>query len=755
METNFGLHALEGEWHALLPRYLYVAQRLTGLRVLELGCGRGVGTCLLHHLGVEELRAIDSRAGLVDAARLRFPQLGDAFGHMDYSSMSFESGSFDAVVCLGLEPPVSDLSFVEEVKRVLTDKGIFFGVLPDASAYGLDKLLPNLDGISTDLHPGPAGEEPKVLLEKSFSFVSVIDQSPTLGFVFSVGDEQTEKSQEISLPGVQAKESPIAQLVFCAAAPLEIPDVRFRVPMSYRDLSTRLGGTINELYQQIDMLDHRTIAFEGRADDDVQLIDDLEEEVRSQRALSQDQSAQIEELKQQFAEIASVPDLTVDFARLQVELAGRQKEVLDLTADFNRRFQDMIWSLEDRDVYIDSLSARIHEWEVYGEGLRRELEAREFALEAQGQVLTRCQEALKDVGLEETSPSEDAEPKESVSASETAILRALEDEGKLLRERLEEALSARGDAEAAMLRMRDTMRSNHSELASKTAYAQSLENRIVQEENQAKTFASEVGGLYEEVNDLKKSLEKAEAKIWGRLQKLRSGGGGGGGASPGRTVGVLGCMAERLKERLLDAKDGADLVVGPDAYRDLPRLLALSAAPDDDPEAQRLRKKDGLEKMSKGKLKLRMAAIEQAKLLVDCRAAFAERPRVLGSLLRLFDGLHKSKERRSDVEAIDVELALTLIRNLVHPIPSCGDDYEDGKASAGLDALTAGLGDELANGAADVDALAGRATEVAVAEAGRALGVRRASQLGPRVDGITAVSGRRVGEGRRRVHLDA
>ena len=114
-----------------------------------------------------------------------------------------------------------------------------------------------------------------------------------------------------------------------------------------------------------------------------------------------------------------------------------------------------------------------------------------------------------------------------------------------------------------------------------------------------------------------------------------------------------------------------------------------------DPEAQRLRKKDGLEKMSKGKLKLRMAAIQQAKLLVDCRAAFAERPRVLGSLLRLFDGLHKSKERRSDVEAIDVELALTLIRNLVHPIPSCGDDYEDAKASAGLDALTAGLGDEL------------------------------------------------------------
>lgn len=33
-------------------------------------------------------------------------------------------------------------------------------------------------------------------------------------------------------------------------------------------------------------------------------------------------------------------------------------------------------------------------------------------------------------------------------------------------------------------------------------------------------------------------------------------------------------MAERLKARLLDSKRLADLVVGPDAYRDLPRILA-------------------------------------------------------------------------------------------------------------------------------------------------------------------------------------
>ncbi len=46
---------------------------------------------------------------------------------------------------------------------------------------------------------------------------------------------------------------------------------------------------------------------------------------------------------------------------------------------------------------------------------------------------------------------------------------------------------------------------------------------------------------------------------------------------PGVLVGVLGCMAERLKTKLLEEEKLVDLVVGPDAYRDLPTLVTSAS----------------------------------------------------------------------------------------------------------------------------------------------------------------------------------
>ena len=64
--------------------------------------------------------------------------------------------------------------------------------------------------------------------------------------------------------------------------------------------------------------------------------------------------------------------------------------------------------------------------------------------------------------------------------------------------------------------------------------------------------------------------EKAELTIRKRLTEFRR----LKQANPGVLVGVLGCMAERLKAQLLEEEKLVDLVVGPDAYRTLPNLIA-------------------------------------------------------------------------------------------------------------------------------------------------------------------------------------
>jgi tRNA-2-methylthio-N6-dimethylallyladenosine synthase len=64
--------------------------------------------------------------------------------------------------------------------------------------------------------------------------------------------------------------------------------------------------------------------------------------------------------------------------------------------------------------------------------------------------------------------------------------------------------------------------------------------------------------------------DKAEQTVRKRLEKYNA---VKREVNPGMKVGVLGCMAERLKEKFLEEEKIVDMVVGPDAYKDLPNLL--------------------------------------------------------------------------------------------------------------------------------------------------------------------------------------
>ncbi|WP_445381268.1 tRNA (N6-isopentenyl adenosine(37)-C2)-methylthiotransferase MiaB [Robiginitalea sp. IMCC43444] len=63
--------------------------------------------------------------------------------------------------------------------------------------------------------------------------------------------------------------------------------------------------------------------------------------------------------------------------------------------------------------------------------------------------------------------------------------------------------------------------------------------------------------------------EKAELTVRKRLEKFNA----VKREKPNLKVGVLGCMAERLKSQLLEEEQIVDMVVGPDAYKDLPNLV--------------------------------------------------------------------------------------------------------------------------------------------------------------------------------------
>jgi tRNA-2-methylthio-N6-dimethylallyladenosine synthase len=64
--------------------------------------------------------------------------------------------------------------------------------------------------------------------------------------------------------------------------------------------------------------------------------------------------------------------------------------------------------------------------------------------------------------------------------------------------------------------------------------------------------------------------DNAEQRIWGRLKSishLKK-------HNVDLKIGIIGCMAERLKEKLIETEQLVDIVVGPDAYRELPVLVA-------------------------------------------------------------------------------------------------------------------------------------------------------------------------------------
>jgi tRNA-2-methylthio-N6-dimethylallyladenosine synthase len=64
--------------------------------------------------------------------------------------------------------------------------------------------------------------------------------------------------------------------------------------------------------------------------------------------------------------------------------------------------------------------------------------------------------------------------------------------------------------------------------------------------------------------------DSAEEKVWKNIMHIK----GLKRRNPKLIYGILGCMAERMKDKILEKSDNiVDLIIGPDAYRDIPQII--------------------------------------------------------------------------------------------------------------------------------------------------------------------------------------
>lgn len=116
--------------HFEMPRLLEMGGCVPGGRVLEVGCGRGVGTeLILARSGAERVDAFDLDPEMVALARRRLRRHGDRVrvGVGDVEHIDAEDGAYDAVFDFGIIHHVPDWrNALSEIHRVLKHGGRFY-----------------------------------------------------------------------------------------------------------------------------------------------------------------------------------------------------------------------------------------------------------------------------------------------------------------------------------------------------------------------------------------------------------------------------------------------------------------------------------------------------------------------------------------------------------------------------------------------------------------------------------------------------
>jgi hypothetical protein len=493
-----------------LPRYLWAASALADKRVLELGCGQGLGSVALCLRAGCDLTAVDTRADAIEEAQRGFEELAHIFRAVpSYLDLGLDAGEggFDAILALREDLPWDEPALLDALHGLLAPGGVLVCVQRTAP-WGLADLLP---GAARATGGAQVEEALRSRYSARMKVIQRHDLSSLLVPLDPEGTPPTWESPAASIDDFLVAEQPLGAehaLWVCAqdAAALEPWRSPLRVALSADRVAQQLGQLWGQSAQAAEDASQRALVLEEQLEDRARLVDDLEEELRAQRALSADQADRLAHLQPPSAPLAPAPHDAVLVAQLRAELADSQRALLDLSAEFHQSSQGMLWALQERDQHILQLRTSLHAWEQHGQRLEGELGARDLLLENLHQVLARQAAELDALRARPAGGAASPEPSE--------------DKARALRQELAQALDAakqeRAHAARAAVereRIREVMLQAREELAQRTLALGRAQQTLDAQEKQAVAFAEEVAAVYDERNRLKAGLEKAQEEL--------------------------------------------------------------------------------------------------------------------------------------------------------------------------------------------------------------------------------------------------
>lgn len=393
MNRYFGTHTLEGEWHSLLPRYLLLGERIAGSRVLDVGCGTGIGSSLLLELGAESVDGIDHRPEVLELARMKHDKQGLDFHVMFWEELDFPDDSFDVVVCLDPASPTTDPNLLTEVRRVLREGGEYICALERTTVAGLESLLPRYGYTSSADEVSIAQDSERVPqigeLTTYFDTLISLVQRPHISYVFepeanpaeaneadevrrvpdaegglwAAGDDEDTADQASSGKWIpvdrhlssQDAETAAVEIFFCGDSHLPPPPLR-EIRLPYYNIVERLEHLINDLQMR------QNIGGEPSSFDEVldEPAGDVATEEPAEAGDWDHSPTKVLDRSNSDARSAQQPARVVELESQMTHLAELHQQV---RRDFDNILRQTEAALGERDEYIDHLVQTVHEWE--------------------------------------------------------------------------------------------------------------------------------------------------------------------------------------------------------------------------------------------------------------------------------------------------------------------------------------------------------------------------------------------------------